>query len=93
MNPDINPFCLDSFWESFFLEKNCRWEAMTLILAWSLWSGPVWSLFVWTLLGAHCCNLSFCLEPMYFGFWGFHDVAFDLEEVLCITDFRVKPVI
>ena len=29
----------------------------------------------------------------FFGFWGFHDVAFDLEEVLCITDFRVKPVI
>ena len=32
MNPDINPFCLDSFWESFFLEKKCRWEAMAFCL-------------------------------------------------------------
>ena len=54
MNPDTSPFCLDSFWESFFLEKNCQWEAMAFCLV------------VGALLGAHCYNLSFCLEPMSF---------------------------
>ena len=64
MNLDINPFCLDSFWESFFLEKELPMGSNDLILAWSLWSGPAWSLCV---LGLDLSSLKLRVETLSCG--------------------------